>query len=141
MERMNRKSFIKKAGFWSLGAMSGSVLLSGCGGSTNNDSGEPTNAEDADRLSPAEESTIENAPNAQAEVDCSEYNQDLTEADINMRQSLEYVPETPNEEQRCSNCRFWQPEKFEGECGGCQLLAKGAVNPNGWCRSWVTQQT
>lgn len=139
MKKMNRKSFIKKAGVLSLTAVSGAALLASCGGSSSES--DNSTVENATDPAPSSESPAVEAPSqTQASVDCSEYNQELTEADLNMRQNLEYVEESPKEDQLCNNCRFWLPDKFEGSCGGCQLLANGAVNPQGWCRSWVTQQ-
>ncbi len=139
MKKMDRKSFIKRAGVLGLTAVSGSALLSACGGTTSENSA--TAMQKNTTPAPTEESPVAEAPvQSQGEVDCSEYNKELTEADLNMRQSLEYVEKSPKEDQLCNNCRFWLPDKFEGDCGGCQLLANGAVNPNGWCRSWVTQQ-
>lgn len=142
MKRMNRKMFMKKAGFLSLTALSGSTLLSACGGSTSETKNNVIPDESAPSTpSPAAEDTATDASNQmQSQADCSEYNQALTEADLEMRKSLEYVAESPKEDQFCNNCRFWQPDDFEGACGGCQLFAKGAVNPQGWCRSWVAKE-
>jgi len=132
---MNRKSFIQKAGTLSLITISGSTLLTSCGGGTQESGTELENTG-----TPTEEPPVEEAAPAQADVDCSEYNQDLTQADMNTRQALNYVEQTEIPEQNCKNCRFWQEEKFDGPCGGCQLISNGAVNPQGWCQSWVAQQ-
>ena len=139
MKMMTRNSFVKKAGVFGLTILSGPAWLSACGGSTSetknnvipDESAPPPSASDPATEAPAQ---------AQIQADCSEYNQELTEADLQMRKSLEYVAESPTENQFCTNCRFWQPDDFEGACGGCQLFAKGAVNPQGWCRSWVAKE-
>lgn len=133
MKKMDRKSFLKKAGVIGITTVSGSALLTACGGSegTSETQTESTPAPEVEESAPVVEAT---------EADCSEYNKDLTEADMQTRQALNYKEETPNAEQVCTNCRFWLPDKFEGACGGCQLIPNGAVNPQGWCQSWVAQQ-
>jgi hypothetical protein len=60
----------------------------------------------------------------------------LTEAEKQQRQNFGYVAQTPNPDQRCNNCQFWQPDAADGDCGGCQLFP-GPVNPKGWCNSWA----
>ena len=60
----------------------------------------------------------------------------LSQSDIQLRETLQYVAETPNPEQRCDNCEFWVDEQHGPQCGGCTLFA-GPVNPAGWCASWV----
>jgi len=147
MKNMDRKAFIKKAGFLSITTLSGSALLSACGGGggetgsnelENRGTPEENSAEPLTETAPATEgqTALEQAP----EVDCSEYNQNLTEADMQTRQALQYVDKSEKPDQVCNNCRFWQPDKFDGACGGCQLIPNGAVDPQGWCASWVTQQ-
>ncbi|MFP4507159.1 MAG: high-potential iron-sulfur protein [Cyclobacteriaceae bacterium] len=138
MKKMDRKSFLRKVGMLSITAISGSALLNACGGSTDQNL-ENRGAPEENEAEPFGE-TAEPLQEEAQEVDCSEYNQDLTEADLQTREALKYVDESPKPEQQCSNCRFWQPDKFEGACGGCQLF-KGAVDPQGWCQSWVVQQT
>jgi len=140
MEKMNRKAFIKKAGLLGITSFAGSTLLSSCGG------GSETASSGMENQGPPQENSAEPmteaVPPQQAEaqsVDCSEYNQNLTEADMNTRKALNYVKQTEIPEQNCKNCRFWQAEKFDGPCGGCQLISNGAVNPQGWCASWVAQ--
>ena len=64
-------------------------------------------------------------------------NANLTEQDMATRNALAYVDQSEDPEKNCSNCRFFQPEKFAGACGGCQLFPNGGVNPNGNCKSWA----
>ncbi len=107
---MTRKEFLKKFGAMSATAFATSAILGACAG--------------------GEKGT---------EADCSRYNASLTDQDLETRKNLGYVEKSPKPDQNCSNCRFWQPDKFEGACGGCQLFANGAVNPEGYCKSWVTK--
>lgn len=142
MKKMDRKDFIKKAGFLSITTLSGSALLSACGGGGSESASSTTENQSPPQENSAEPMT-ESAPAQQSPVqaaDCSEYNQNLTEADMQTRQALQYVEQTENPEQNCKNCRFWVEEKFDGPCGGCQLIANGAVTPQGWCASWVAKE-
>lgn len=63
----------------------------------------------------------------------------LTDMEVQMRQTLAYVDESPFPEKLCNNCQFWQPAATEGQCGGCQLL-KGPIHPQGYCNSWAPMQ-
>ena len=59
----------------------------------------------------------------------------LSEPELKARnETFAYVDKSPNPEQRCSNCTFFQPAG-EGQCGGCKLV-KGPIHPEGWCKSW-----
>jgi hypothetical protein len=140
MEKMDRKSFLRKAGFLSITALSGSALLSACGGGSSSQEMENTGMPEENEAEPLTEEATPGQDTETVSADCSEYNQNLTEADMNTREALNYVKESPKPDQNCKNCRFWQAEKFDGPCGGCQLISNGAVTPQGWCQSWVAQQ-
>lgn len=60
----------------------------------------------------------------------------LKESQIKVRKSLKYVDKSEKEGQYCDNCQYWQPEKKDGQCGGCQVVP-GPIHPKGWCTSWV----
>jgi hypothetical protein len=66
----------------------------------------------------------------------------LTAQDLNARQALNYVDETPIPVQRCDNCQFYQADAYEAgsPCGGCTLFA-GPVVAGGYCTGWVATQT
>ena len=133
MDKLSRKDFLKKAGLFSLTAVAASSFLASCGGdSASGDAGTPP--------PPPPPPTAKPKPKAVDNADCTELNKDLTEQDLSTRESLKYVAKTEKADQNCLNCQFYQPEKFEGACGGCQLFANGAVNPNGWCLSWTEKQ-
>lgn len=59
----------------------------------------------------------------------------LTPGEIGMRTSQEYVDASPNAEEVCSNCNFWQPAAA-GACGGCQVV-KGPIHPQRYCKLWA----
>ena len=57
-----------------------------------------------------------------------------------MRNTLNYVSESPIPDQLCSNCQFYNEPETGEVCGGCQLFA-GPVHPDGYCTSWAAQAT
>lgn len=105
-----------------IAGVGGGVLISACGSEAEGQDGEAT---------------------ADAGASCSDLS-GLSEAQRQQRQqmteTLNYVEETPNEEQYCSNCALYTPpeqaETTEEQCGGCQLFP-GPVSPNGYCTSWA----
>ncbi|MEM6954046.1 MAG: high-potential iron-sulfur protein [Myxococcota bacterium] len=52
-----------------------------------------------------------------------------------MRRTLQYVEQTANQEQKCSNCAQFVADQY-GDCGGCNVMT-GPVQPNGYCLSWA----
>ena len=56
----------------------------------------------------------------------------------NLRRTLQYVDQTRNEEQKCSNCAQWVADQY-GTCGGCNVMT-GPVQPNGYCLSWAAAE-
>jgi len=76
--------------------------------------------------------------NGDAEADpCGDLS-GLSESDIQLRETLNYVAETPNPSERCDNCEYWVEDQHGEQCGGCTLFA-GPVHPAGWCSSWVPE--
>lgn len=122
----SRRDFLKRvsaAGALGLGA---GTVLTACGGG---ESAEPA-AE-----APAAEAPAA-APAAEGCMDVS----GLTEQEVAMRNSLQYVDVTPDPEKNCLNCSLWLPQEEGAACGGCNLL-KGPIAPNGYCISWAPAQT
>ncbi|MBO6574598.1 MAG: high-potential iron-sulfur protein [Rhodothermales bacterium] len=118
----SRRDFLKRfgaAGALSIGA--GSVLAA-CGGGESAPQAEP------------EAAAAESAPEG-----CMDTS-GLTEQEIGMRDSLQYVDTTPEEGKLCSNCSLWLPAPEGATCGGCNLL-KGPIHPDGYCISWAPAQT
>lgn len=116
-QNVSRRDFLRRVSFAGVAGLGASTLLAACEG------GEET------------------APEVAAEcVDLSA----LSEQERQAYETLEYVSETPIEDQRCDNCAFWQPDVPEAaeagaQCGGCQILP-GLVAAGGYCISWAPQQ-
>lgn len=127
----SRRAFLGR--FAALGAagLGLSSVIAACGG------GEQGGGQEAPG---ATESTPADGADAGQVVaaDCEGYDA-LTEQDLQMRETLQYADESPNPEQLCNNCRFYN-QPAEGEvCGGCQLF-KGPVAPEGYCSSWAAME-
>jgi hypothetical protein len=133
MSDTGRRKFIAKFGFLSLSALSATTLLQACANSseTTESSGSPS-PKPAPKPAPSSEIA--------EEIDCSTYNQSLSEVDLKTRESLGYIDESETLDQNCTNCRFYKPEKFKGDCGSCMLFAKGAVASGAWCKSWAATE-
>ncbi|MFO8099748.1 MAG: high-potential iron-sulfur protein [Salinibacter sp.] len=123
-ENVTRRRFLQSLGVVGAVGASGS-LLSACGG--GGDSGGDESGGDA-------ESSSETASG-----DCTDLSM-LSDSEKEQRSSqveaLEYVEETPNEEENCANCSLYQEDKYDNGCGGCQLFP-GPVTENGYCTSWA----
>jgi len=73
---------------------------------------------------------------ASAPVDkCNDYT-GISEAELQKRNSLGYVEQTPMPESTCSNCLLYLKPKEGEKCGGCQLF-KGPVFDNAYCTYWA----
>jgi hypothetical protein len=55
-----------------------------------------------------------------------------------VRRTLQYEEKSNVAGKRCDNCGQFEAGKY-GPCGGCKLFA-GAVNPAGYCLSWVAKK-
>lgn len=132
MSKTDRRTFLAKAGLLSLTAFSGAALLQACGGSATEEAAS-SSPKPAPAPAPAAAAT-------ESASSCDDLNANLAESDLSVRESVGYVAESPEAEKICKNCRFYQPDKFEGSCGGCQLFVNGAVNPGGYCKSWAAAE-
>jgi hypothetical protein len=62
----------------------------------------------------------------------------LSEADLELRSTLEYQDGSPHGEQKnCSSCAFYKAGK-KNQCGGCTLV-RGPIHPLGYCNSWAAK--
>ena len=63
---------------------------------------------------------------------------EVSKAEIEKREKLNYVKESTLSGSNCGNCHFYIPPKSEGQCGGC-LLFEGPVRSTGYCTQYVEQ--
>lgn len=121
----DRRAFLRRFAALSAAGLGLSGMLAACGG--GDQSGGQAEPEASPNAAP------EGAAAAVAE--CEDYS-GLSEQELQKREALGYVPESPNANQVCSNCRFYQQPQGDDVCGGCTLFA-GPVNPGGYCNSWA----
>lgn len=124
---LDRRAFLGRFAALGLGA---SAFLAACGGGNGTDTG--TTGQTGGTATQA---------NGEYPVvpanDCAGYDE-LTDQQLQMRQSLQYEDESPREGQYCGNCRFQEAYAADQRCLGCQLF-EGPVSPGGWCASWTVQ--
>lgn len=63
----------------------------------------------------------------------------LSAVELEKRKGLGYVPESPQPDMRCDNCKLWLPDKANSPCGNCMLF-KGPVHPKGYCTYWASRE-
>jgi hypothetical protein len=68
-------------------------------------------------------------------LDCTDASA-LSDADKQMRTTLQYADKSPDPAKVCSGCNFFQKPAMADICGGCTLV-KGPINAGGHCTSWV----
>ena len=62
----------------------------------------------------------------------------VSAAELEKREKLGYVNQTPIPENRCDNCKLYLPAGEDKPCGGCMLF-KGPVYASGYCTYWAPQ--
>jgi len=123
IKEITRKEFLQKLAVLGFAVVGAGVTLASCGGGK-------------------EEAQVAATPTKKAKPAAADPCADttgLTDAELNMRQTLQYVTKTPEPEKLCDNCKFWTPPEAGTECGGCQLI-KGPINAKGYCTSWFTKE-
>lgn len=137
VSKITRKKFLANAGMFSLSAVVGGTWLSSCA----SPSGQPEQESATDIPAQDPESNTSDAAPMGSETEACNDLSGLSEQEVSQREQLQYVAQSPKEEQICANCQFWQPSEDEATaCGGCQLI-KGPIHPNGWCQTWSPKQT
>lgn len=111
----SRRSFLGRVLALGAAGLGGPALLAACGGGST---GGSTGGADVVEAS-----------------SCEGYDA-LDASSLQMRDTLNYVDASPQEQQHCANCRFFTQPEAGSPCGGCQLFA-GPVSPGGWCQSWT----
>lgn len=114
-DRMSRRRFLHSLGLVGVAGASGS-LLAACGGS--------------------DDSSQQTADASGACADLSPLSDQEMQQREQMVGSLNYVHESPQDEQFCSNCQLYLQEEYGEGCGGCQLFP-GPVHAEGYCNSWA----
>jgi len=121
-EEITRRSFLTRLSVAGGLVVGSSALLSACGG--------------GDKTPAAEEAPAAEEPAAEAAAEgCTDVS-GLTESEVQMRNSLQYVDTSTTDGKTCANCALYIPAEEGAACGGCNLI-KGPINPDGYCMSWA----
>ena len=112
---ISRRTFVQHLGFVGTGVV---FFLSACTSEQQSGKGENGSSSSTHAVGP-----------------CSDLSE-LTEAEVQAREELDYVSDSPHPDQVCENCQFWIVPEAGQECGGCVVI-KGPVHPKGFCNSWA----
>ncbi|MEX0822255.1 MAG: high-potential iron-sulfur protein [Rhodothermales bacterium] len=122
-QNTSRRSFLQKLTALGTAGVITPVVLSACGGGGDE-------AASGDAATGGETS--------EAGFSCMDTS-GLTDAQIQQRESTNYVDESPNPDQLCSNCQLYTQPEAGAQCGGCQVVP-GPIHPDGYCDLWVAAQ-
>ncbi len=117
---ITRRNFLVKLSAATGLSVGAGAFLSACGGGKSDQA-------------PATEAPEIEAPAVAASCDDVS---GLSDADVNLRTTLQYVDESPDTEKTCKNCALFVIPEGESPCGTCTLL-KGPIAAGGYCTSWV----
>lgn len=122
---LNRREFFQRAAVLGVMAAGAGSLLAACKDQGADGGAAPSGGESA------------GAEAAGGDFSCMD-TEGLDETAIGLRESMQYVDETPKSDQDCDNClHYKEPESGSG-CGGCAVIP-GPIHPDGWCTAWVAQ--
>jgi hypothetical protein len=111
---MNRKEFLHYCLLLGTSIAGGQIVFQSC----NQKNGDQTTGDQSQPPDPCDDLSM------------------LSEEQMEIRKTFEYVNKTPYPEKKCDNCSLWIAPK-EGElCGGCQIM-DGPVKAEAYCNAWV----
>lgn len=118
---LSRRDFLLRVSAFGALAVGSGTVLAACGGGEE----------------PAAEAGAETGAGGgdMAAAQCDDVT-GLTEQEISMRETLQYVSNSPYEDKLCSNCQLYIEAEAGAQCGGCQIIA-GPIAPEGYCTSWA----
>ncbi len=119
---ISRRHFIQRMSLFGAAGIGASSLLAACGG------GE----QQAD--TPAE--TPAETPAQTAEGFTCTDTSGLTEQELTMRNTLQYVDASPDPEKLCDGCALYVAAVAGQNCGTCTVI-KGPIHPKGSCTSFA----
>lgn len=114
-----RRAFLVRAGLAGAGA---ALLLAGCGKGASDEQAQAPSVKQDDAAAGADAGPCDDLGG-------------LTAAQVQVRETFEYVEEAPEPDLACRLCEFWTAPAAGRFCGGCTLFA-GPVSPDGSCNSF-----
>jgi hypothetical protein len=125
-KELSRRNFLMRSAVLGSAALGSGALLAACGGGA--EEAAPVMEE-----APADEAMA----GEEAAVSCNDLT-GLTDAEIEMRNTLQYVDVSEFPDKVCDNCQLYIVPEEGAVCGGCQII-KGPVAPKGYCASWAAK--
>ncbi len=138
-KEVTRRAFLTRTSALGLVAIGSSAILSACGGgdkSGDSATTAETPAAGAEASAAAEAPDAPDASEAVAEG-CGDVS-GLTDAEVQMRETLAYVDESSVADKTCLNCQLYEDAAAGSACGGCKVI-KGPIAPGGYCNSWAAK--
>lgn len=119
----SRRKFIRKYIFTSTILLGGGWVFGGC---------ESKETAQKDKVN-----VQEDKENATPSDPCNDLS-GVSKNEIEKREKLGYVKESPIPDQQCGNCNLYIPSGDAKDCGKCMLF-KGPVYAAGYCTYWAPQ--
>ncbi len=126
---ISRRHFIQRMSLFGAAGIGASTLLAACGGDQQADTPAETPA-DTTAEAPAE------TPAETAEGFTCTDTSGLTEQELTMRTTLQYVDASPDREKACGLCALYVAAVAGQNCGTCTII-KGPIHPKGTCTSFA----
>lgn len=114
-KKITRKEFMQRIALYGFGAAGAVGVLNSCGSSEEGGGSQAAKTPD-----PCGDTT------------------GLTEMEIKVRTTFEYIPTSNVANKFCDNCQFWVVPAEGSPCGGCQII-KGPIHPKGYCNQWIVK--
>ncbi len=111
---ISRRDFIQRLSLFGAAGV-GASMLAACGGEKQADP-------------PAEEPVAE-------DFTCTDTS-GLTEQDLTIRNTLQYVDASPDPDKLCDGCALYVAAEEGQNCGACTVI-KGPIHPKGSCTSFA----
>ncbi len=121
---ITRRNFLLKLSAVTGLTVGAGTLLTACGGGESGQASSP--AADA----PA-------AADAGTATGCNDLS-GLSDPEVQLRGSLQYVDESTTTGRTCDNCALYVAAESGSACGTCTLI-KGPIAAKGYCASWAPQ--
>ncbi len=118
---ISRRHFIQRLSLFGAAGIGAGSLLAACGGGEQQ--------ADTPAAPPPEEAT------AAEGFTCTDTS-GLTEQDLTIRNTLQYVDATPDPEKQSDGCALYVAAEAGQNCGTCTVV-KGPIHPKGYCTSWA----
>ena len=121
---ISRRHFIQRLSLFGAAGIGAGSLLTACGGGEQ----QPQAADDESAQVAEEATTAEG-------FTCTDTS-GLTEQDLTIRNTLQYVDASSDPEKLCDGCALYVAAEAGQNCGTCTVI-KGPIHPKGSCTSWA----